>query len=257
MYLAKDKEKYIKNATELLIREGSRRLFNGNVLQNGDDDELHNLINSLQVNGRGTGFDVDRSIEMEEEILGKYTPMSSPGKITLYMDELIVFFRDIIMDLIESGFYFSLDDYKGMAEITILKTFYHEYFHHYADIQLQLYKFSKIKEVEEALAVAWSRLKVNEFILNKKYKSSTPIYEAYLRKIYNYSLPGYRDWKKYVSKEDFCLKAIDYILPTSSIKLLKNGVNMTGMIYEGLNYTYNTSNAVLLDFEPYDILNYY
>lgn len=149
--------------------------------------------------------------------------------------------------MIGTGYYITYADFKNMAEMCVRKTFYHEYFHHYSDIQQRLYGFIKTKYIEEALAVAWSRLKVDEFCIEGlKLQSVKPIFDAYKRKLYNFCLPGYRDWENYNKPSTFYEGVRKYMMPFGSYDLYRNGVNLGILILNELDVIYQTSDAVQL-----------
>lgn len=246
MYTSNEKTKFIKDVKEILIRKSCERLFGNSQIR--DEEEFKYGLETFKelYSNEYDEREEDKPIEIHDDILGSYTPMCSPGIISIEIYNQLEFFQDNISNMICSGYNITFANYKMMVELTILKTFYHEYFHHFSDITLQLFNFLKDKDTEEALAVAWSRMKVNEFV-NKATKNSnisTSLYETYLRKIYNYSISGYKDWKKYILPEDFCGKVIDYMYPSSAYSLIKNGVNFEMMILNTLNMIYETSNAV-------------
>lgn len=242
LYTPKEKDKYIKEATNSILKKSPNFGFVR------DEEDFKRI--ALILNGGDSYNDhedeEDRIVEIDDELLGCYIPMSSPGKIKLFLDELQFFFENYICEMIRRGYNITYSDYKKMAEITIRKTFYHEYFHHYSDIHRVLYSFNKNSILEEALAVAWSRMKVNDFCRTElKIYSPDPIYETYLRKIYNYGSRGYRDWKQYIMNDDFCRAVCKYMLPGGYNILEKNGVKMG--ILESLDFVYKTSDAVTLE----------
>jgi len=191
--------------------------------------------------------DEDRFIEIEEELLGCYTPMSSPGVIELFLNQMKNFLVQIVGDMVSAGYHVSYSDFVRMAEICVRKTFYHEYFHHYSDIQKRLFSFVKTKEIEEALAVAWSRMKVDEFCTKDlKLHSVTSLFDAFKRKLYNYCIPGYKDWKNYSISATFYEGICRYMMPSKSYDLLTKGVNLGLALLSELDMTYQTSEAVQL-----------
>lgn len=163
--------------------------------------------------------------------LGSYTPMRSPGRIKLYVDNLQVFFWSIICELAcNERYVFTKEKIEDLASLCFYKTLYHELFHHFIDAQSYLingfrYDFC----TEEALAVACSRQLVGfETKFNQTYVSD------FLKLAYEYSSPGYREWINYKSDEQFLLKLIDYM--PLSINLASKGQQLTP-ICEGILYS--------------------
>ena len=195
-------------------------------------------------------------LEYDEDLLGLYTPMSSPGRITLFLQTIRDEFNKHIQDLIRAGYSVTYSDIKNLAYIFIRNTVYHEYFHHYTDIQRYLFGSYHSKDTEEALAVAWSRMKIEQYTKNKKYWKTpvnTPPYERFKRNIYNYRQPGYKDWILYYDQKSddksiFCDTVRTYTLPSGSTNLKENGVDFNVLILNDIDAVYQTSDAVTLHF---------
>ena len=215
----------------------------------GDLKETIDVYSSTPLDGD------DRPIDFEDDWVGMYTPMNSKGKIDLFLYRIRDFLGQIIRDMISSGYPVTLTVLTNMARVYIKQIVYHEYFHHYVDVQRQLYGSYYAKLLEESLAVAWSRIQIEKYY--KRYldfPTGTPLqetYEAYKRKIFNFNQPGYRDWKKYYNpitdeKSVFCDSLRTYTMPSSSSKLKSNGVVFNRLILENLDAIYQTSAAVTL-----------
>ena len=210
--------------------------------------------NSIEVYGRGDNDEFIRSIEFEDDWLAVYIPMNSPGRIHLYLYRIKDCFAGFIRDLIRAGYQVAYIDFVNMAKILIRKILYHEYFHHYTDIQRHIYGSYHIKNTEEALAVAWSRIEIEKYCMNRKYlkiPSGTRLYDTYKKMIFNYCQPGYRDWSKYYIPDSdhtdiFCESIRQYTVPSGSSRLLYNGFNFDELILSNLNVIYQTSDAVTL-----------
>jgi hypothetical protein len=140
--------------------------------------------------------------------LGTYGRMQSPGKISLYIDNIQVFFWSIICEMIcHKKYIFTREKIEELAKLCILKTLYHELFHHFIDVQSRFMKdFHYDYYIDEALAVACSRQMVGfETQGNQAFVSD------FLELAYSFKLPGYCDWIEYKSDEQFLLKLSEYI----------------------------------------------
>lgn len=142
-----------------------------------------------------------------EELLGLYQHMVSPGRITLFGDALQRFFWALIHRLGRAGHRFWKQDLEALAHLTAFKTWTHEQFHLFADIQRHLSggAFRPDRLLEEALACAHSWRQVHQSL------SRTPlsrIHPSQLRPFlllaYDYGkLSGYSDWPQYDSQTTF------------------------------------------------------
>ena len=149
--------------------------------------------------------------------LGTYRRMQSPGEITLYIDNIQIFFWSIICEMIcHKKYIFTREKIEELARLCILKTLYHELFHHFIDVQSRFMKdFNYDYFIDEALAVACSRQMVGyETQGNQAFVSD------FLELAYSYKLPGYCDWIEYKSDEQFLLKLSDYITIFKPLSIL-------------------------------------
>jgi hypothetical protein len=156
------------------------------------------------------GEDDNRPVETDDPsgYLGSYRRMKSPGLIRLNLDNMQVFFWDIVCRLAcRDGYEFTRDQITELARLCIYKTVYHELFHHFMDVQSHIvmhHYFDRYRE--EALAVACSRILVGfESRYNHLYVSD------FLAEAYKYTAPGYRDWEEFRSSEQFVLGVRDYM----------------------------------------------
>lgn len=147
--------------------------------------------------------------ECGEELLGHYEPMSSPGRIVLHVDKLAALFWHIIREVVRAGFTFRQDDLRRLAWLAVNKTYYHEHFHLFCDIQAHLipgFAARKDHDKEEALAVAFSRLRIErEHADGRTWISGiAPTHHSqFLLLAFDYRARGYRDWKNFSSLELF------------------------------------------------------
>lgn len=172
--------------------------------------------------------------ERGEELLGSYTPMSSPGTIKLYLNSLRGLFWHSVKDLHQKGYAFWEDDLEKLARLTVGKTYWHEHFHLFTDVQHFLFSgFNKERLKEEALAVAFSLLKISE----ERDRASSVIgrianvhYSAFLNILFDYRSPGYQDWRNYSSNETFSDGLLQYVNPPNAGRLLANGIPVHSLL---------------------------
>jgi hypothetical protein len=144
-------------------------------------------------------------------IRGKYSPMSSPGRITLYSDNI-----DVSCLRICAEFMTIASRRLGRTEFAEIRRFiwfmvlHHEHYHYFSDhfrIAFPLNPTSawSSPDIEEALAVAWSYIQVSE----KVYGSPPTLLPSFVPKrereiqyiydlVFSYTSPGYCDFVNYV-----------------------------------------------------------
>ena len=149
--------------------------------------------------------------------LGTYRRMQSPGEITLYIDNIQVFFWSIICEMIcHKKYIFTREKIEELAKLCILKTLYHELFHHFIDVQSRFMKdFHLDFYIDEALAVACSR-----HMVGFETQGNQAFVSDFLELAYSYTLPGYCDWIEYKSDEQFLLKLSEYITILKPLSIL-------------------------------------
>lgn len=167
-------------------------------------------------------------LEEGEEVLGHYEPMSSPGRIVLRVDKLVAFFWHIIRQMVRAGFTFWRDDLDKLAWLSVTKTYQHEHFHLFCDIQSHLVPtLSKDRHKEEALAVAFSRLCIERERgrwQSRIGRTAHVQYSRFMATLFQYRSPGYCDWKNFASAELFREGLVDYVDPPDAKRLEANGV---------------------------------
>ena len=165
----------------------------------------------------------------EMDILGLYTPMSSPGIISLNLHNLSSFFWSLALGIYKKGYFMERQDFEKLSHMVVLKTYTHEQFHHFCNVCRYMFGGSFDKMKEEALAVAWSYLQVNvakTAWASKEARLASPLYYEMMKAMYQYKSPGYRDWKHFRSRDDLSAANTRYCGPTSSIKLELNGIDI-------------------------------
>ena len=91
--------------------------------------------------------------------------------------------------------------------------------------------------LEEALAVAWSRIKIAEE--RKIWQSAIGrmngvIYGILMELTYKYRSPGYRDWTDYADEVSFKNGLAGYLKPQGYNFLIDNGVNIPDILFSML-----------------------
>lgn len=141
-----------------------------------------------------------------ETWLGRYFAMAPRGKIELHQQRLTAFFWQLIL-VLRRNHRITAWQLSRLAEAAVAKTFRHEQFHHFIDVAMVLFGTRQFKRrlLEEALAVAYSQWEVERRGGGSWYWSDKPgpaqvpqaLRDAFLAVAFNYTAPGYRDWRKY------------------------------------------------------------
>lgn len=172
---------------------------------------------------------VEKILASEWDVLGEYLPMKSPGKIILFSDTIASFFWELAYRISTAGYYMEKKDLERMAHMVVLKTYTHEQFHHFADVARYLFGGRFDRNIEEALAVAWSRKKLQELRAvwsTKEARLSSPIYHKLLISMYRYTSKGYRDWVLYQSDAEFLTAVAEYLGGPNKDFLEKSGIDV-------------------------------
>lgn len=168
-------------------------------------------------------------IEDDRDWLGCYGGMQSPGIITFDVERLIGFTWSLIDDLIGEGLIINLKDIENLFQYCVAKTWHHELFHHFTDVQSFLSAgFQKDRFLEEALAVAYSHLKITS-------KELPVLTQRFLSLAYDYRAPGYRDWVQYQTQESFQTKLIEYLNYPGGSSLVQRGYPLHSLLIDQLN----------------------
>lgn len=197
------------------------------------------IIESSELNDKSIAFDthggyfeemeriIEKILAAEIDVLGRYEHMQSPGKIVLMIDKLAPFFWGLASQINRNGYYMEQVDLPKMAHMVVLKTYTHEQFHHFADVARYMYGGVHDHYLEEALAVAWSRKKLEEqrsSWSSKEARLSSPIYSNLLIHMYKYTSNGYRDWVLYQSEPEFLTAVAEYLGGPNKDFLEKSGI---------------------------------
>jgi hypothetical protein len=188
--------------------------------------------------------DVDKyresGLELKEAPLGTHENMNSPGKITLYSENIGRCFWVCINDLLTNRHKISKEDLRGLCEAAVFQVFTHEQFHHYCDVISHITGHRESNSLsngvnldEEALAVAWSWHEVQRS-LPAADELSPKLFQASLTWWYdNIQAMGYRDWKKYSHKHFFMDGLVPHLIaPCVNNTLSGNRVNLGHWLYK-------------------------
>jgi len=197
-------------------------------------------INSLALHG-STGHFLEQPPDTHPEeiidfdnLLGSYSPMRSPGRLVLYQENIRQFFWCLVRDVFKNNpnIWVSSADLKNMADIIVRQTWWHEQFHFCCDVFRHLFASRFDSMTEEALAVAFSRIKIREARQDGR-TSTAKIHPTFftllLERAFEYSSPGYRDWPKYSDPETFSNKLADYSMMNQYMRLAYNGVDLPSL----------------------------
>lgn len=172
----------------------------------------------------------------EVVLLGSYNLMQSPGAITLYRNNINKFFWSLVARCRnKQTLYLTKEDLFCLARLVCYKTYYHELFHFNCDIQRHLFGSRREPLLEEALAVAYSRLR----IVKDRSDGRSPLsringvlYNLALTEAYKYTSPGYKDWLSYSGETFFELGFLDYIQPPHFSFLRSNGIEVEYLLQQ-------------------------
>lgn len=171
-----------------------------------------------------------------EELLGCYHGMSSPGRITLFGDTLRSLFWAIIFRLSRTGYQFWKEDLEALAQMTALKTWKHEQFHLFVDIQEHLAPghgaVGRLMEEAMACAHSWQQLQ-----LTSPAKRILPsLRRPFLALAFDYGhKPGYADWPQFSSEIAFQGGLLELFHRQELFQLEANGVPVGRLFLEQLN----------------------
>jgi hypothetical protein len=169
----------------------------------------------------------------EQDVLGYYTPMSSPGTITLDWKVIGSLFWHTILALQRAGLYLERRDVEVMARLTCEKTYIHESFHHFTDVSRRLFGTQFNALVEEALAVACSFRDLAEMHAESRSRASRLsglLFRELTSRLYRYTSAGYRDWVHYQTSQDFENGLIGYLAPPSAPFLMQSRVDVAALL---------------------------
>ena len=198
------------------------------------------------------GISLQEMLAPQEDVLGYYTPMGSPGTITLHSSRLRAFFWHMV-DRLRSrrSLPVAKSDLPSIAHLLATKTYHHEYFHFFCDIQRHLFPSSLYDRlIEEALAVAYAYRMIN--LERGRWQSKigrmgSVIYPPLLTGAFCYTSPGYCDWILYADDTRFSEGLCRYIAPPGCGFLESSGVSASTLLMAQLRevYTFGVLHTLL------------
>jgi hypothetical protein len=167
-------------------------------------------------------------------ILGMYIPMRSPGQVILFGRNLHNFYWSLVRTIRHRVPYMTRLDLHAAWTLALMKTHEHELFHYNINVLQEMFGGSYTPKIEEALAVAWARMKIQE--KRGVWQSSIGrmnglLYSLLVQRVFAYRSAGYRDWVQYADEVRFKPALLDYIAPRNYARLQDNGVDMERLLY--------------------------
>lgn len=125
-------------------------------------------------------------------------------------------------------------DLNAAWTLVLMKTHEHELFHYNINVLQEMFGGSYTPKIEEALAVAWARMKIQE--RRGVWQSSIGrmnglLYSLLMRRAFDYRSSGYRDWVLYADEVRFKPALLGYIKPNNYSRLETNGVDMERLLF--------------------------
>jgi hypothetical protein len=160
--------------------------------------------------------------------------MHSPGRVLLLGRNLRAFFWSLVAQLHHRMPYLTASDLKGALRLVVAKTYQQELFHFHSDVLRQIFGASFDPLLEEALAVAWSRLQIlqQRGVWNSQIgRMNGVVFNHLLPLAYAYRSPGYRDWPLYADAVRFKPALLDYLASANRIRLQANGVDLETLVF--------------------------
>ncbi|WP_156180896.1 hypothetical protein [Desulfovibrio sp. TomC] len=166
--------------------------------------------------------------------LGSYTNMHSPGIISLYKTNIKDFFWELVRRCLTLGVsYITKEDLQRISNFVVFKTYYHEIFHFNCDVQCHLWGYRRDHLREEALAVAYSRLRIYDLRNNANStigRTNGVLFNTAFKEAYRYTSPGYRDWVSFPDWITLRQEILEYFCPAGASMLRSNGIDVEGML---------------------------
>jgi hypothetical protein len=167
-------------------------------------------------------------------LLGLYIPMQSPGQVILFGRNLRNFYWSLVRAIRHRVPYMTKQDLTAAWLLVQMHTHEHELFHYNINVLQEMFGGSYTPKIEEALAVAWARVKIQA----ERSKWNTQIgrmnglfYSLLMQLAFAYRSYGYRDWVLYSDEVRFKPALLDYIAPNNYARLQGNGVDMERLLY--------------------------
>ena len=177
---------------------------------------------------------IDNLSKTHPRLLGIYIPMQSPGQVILFRKNLRSFYLSLVSAIRHRVPYMTKLDLNAAWTLVVMKTHEHELFHYNINVLQEMFGGSYTPKIEEALAVAWARMKVQE--KRGVWQSSIGrmnglFYSLLMQRAFAYRSAGYRDWVLCADEVRFKPALLDYIAPNNYARLQGNGVDMERLLY--------------------------
>jgi len=184
----------------------------------------------------------------DDDVLGTYQPMASPGIITLYWERIGAMFWHTLLNVSRAGnSKIPFDHVECLARLLVTTVYVHEQFHHACDVMRHLAGAQCEKEREEALAVAWSYHQAPISVRGRSSQLARNIRKDFMKAIFRYTAPGYRDWYVFKDLQDLRDGITRYLVPAGTHKfLLGSGVNVDEIVHGLVSATVQGRGAVEL-----------
>lgn len=168
-------------------------------------------------------------------VLGVYIPMSSPGQVILFSLKIKRFFWSLIKRIHHRIPFITKFDLIAGARLVVLQTYHHEIFHFNCDVFRLLLGSSYDAATEEALAVAYSRMKIAEERQSWQAqigRMNGVVYSLMIDEAFRYKSKGYKNWIYYADKSSFKRGLLDYIKHNNYKRLQSNRVSVEDILFE-------------------------
>ena len=128
------KSKVADNVVDKILRNIKKGIQEFPEEKRSPNDRV--ILSSEFINQETSDFPYERYVHPDKDILGTYSPMTSPGKITLHFQELNAYFLYLLNYLQHDlKLYIIEKDLRQLITLVVFKTYHHEFFHFFCDIQ--------------------------------------------------------------------------------------------------------------------------
>ena len=167
-------------------------------------------------------------------LLGMYIPMRSPGQVLLFGRNLKWFYWSLIGAIRNRVPYATKLDLNAAWSLVLMKTHEHELFHYNINVLQEMFSGKYNPIIEEALAVAWARMRIQEKRStwhSSIWRMDEMFYSLLMQHAFDYRSAGYRDWVLYADKVSIKSALLCYISPNNFRRLQDNGVDLELLLY--------------------------
>lgn len=179
----------------------------------------------------------NRHPEAQKILLGVYYKMGRSGTIGLYKQNLENFFWRISLDISAQfpNWQWNEADLNSLCNWVVEKTFWHERFHHSMDVLRHMFNVQSFNSLnEEALAVAFSRYYLTQQYHRRPKDDQRVLWDAFMVMAYEYSSPGYSEWRQFGDKASLKSGICDYLKLPATPQLNIARVSVADMLFDWL-----------------------